>query len=722
MARSKGNLDCETKGPFDVMFGSYEVGRFRVPYMICTLSADECDSHLNLASEDAELTLASGKVEELFQRDIDHERVAQMADQYLSAGNASQRPPFFNSITIALLYRGAGKDIAPTKSQHDDHPHQLECGPALVRWYQSHSEEPGIPRPGSFGTLYWNKYGVKAVAIDGQHRLAALQLLAQRNPAAAKKIRVSLIVLLLDEKFGVKADGKSQIELMRSLFIDLNKHAQRVSRARQLLLDDSEPLAVSLRATIGPELRFQATQVKDENLPIGSAGEFSAKLPLSLVDWHGEQRAKVDTGPYVVSVLGLEWALEQLCKSKRFGNRMVDLAPLSENAELLNGTPQQAKEYFIGVREKLASWLRATPEIDKGIRQAESNRVSFHPDSDTVRIMGESIAATWGPAITKLICTAAPYRRLVDHAITHSLLNGQFSAWYQASYALDNAAPPAIPALEESKQRLEQQMDAAEPGKSQKFRDRLDFINHEVKSIPDKGASGKLETEPHLLFSLTGQRAMFLALRQAFDAAEATEMSAQALADEWELPRPSSDPAAAVFIARSIGNSISHWDEQLERRFFAKSARVEKLQGAELKDMPTQFWRGSLLKRESLDAIDFTTIAAERTARTLRFLWAVWQYRQCNPAAKPDCIEAWMKSGKSDNLRALDESATGAHLKKSLLSYVGLDQYGQSSHDTNKYPLAFLAKYPIHNEEPLSAKLFPNFAWTRIRWAWGIAK
>jgi hypothetical protein len=232
---------------------------------------------------------------------------------------------------------------------------------------------------------------------------------------------------------------------------------------------------------------------------------------------------------------------------------------------------------------------------------------------------------------------------------------------------------------------------------------------------------GEVGSEPHLLFSLTGQRALFLSLRQIFDASGAPEMSAQKLAQELRLDKPRGEPASASFVAHSLGEAVSHWDTQLQGRFFAKSARTEKISEPVLREMPTQFWRGSLLKRESLEAIDFSNIAAERTSRTITFLWSLWVHRRCHENSSPNPIREWTTSGNADALRRLDETATGAHLKKALLGFVGLDRLERDGHDANKFPLAFLAKLPIHDEEPLPTALFPKFAWSRIKWAWEMA-
>lgn len=721
MPRATANQDLETIGPVDVLFGCYEVGRYRIPYMLCTMSAEDCRRNLDLASEDPELTLASGKVEELFQRDIDHERVAHMARHYLSANNAAQRPPFFNSLTVALLYKGRGAEVSPKKQEGDPYQREVACGPVLVRWDDPCPDRPTLPRAGSFGNLYWNRRGVRAVAIDGQHRLAALQQVARVAPAEAARIRASVIVLLLDSKFGVQADDKSQIELMRSLFIDLNKHAQKVVRARQLLLDDSDPLAVALRSAIGQELQFAPTGRFEHGLPIGKSGEFEDRLPLSLVDWHGEQRAKVDSGPYAISILGLEWALSHLCRSKRFGDRVVDLSVLYENAEQLGGPQPKPDEYYSEVRQKLKSWIDAMPSLDHEIDLAQSKVIPFYPRGDTVCEMGEQIASTWSPAITRLICAAAPYRRLVDYAVDNHLLDGDFSNWYQAVHAEETAAPIAKSALTKNLESLESQLKLLDEGKLVKFRRHRTHIDSRIKAVVGSTADSEVGSEPHLLFSLTGQRAMFASLRRMFDFSAADELSADKLARELSQECPKGESAVAAFMASSLGAAISHWDTKLGGRFFAKSARSEKSSEQVLKDMPTQFWRGSLLKRESLDTIDFTAVASERTARTLTFLWALWAHRKCNPGASANPIREWTKSQSTDKLRELEATTTGRYLHKALVGFVGLDRYGKDNHESNKFPLAFLAKLPIHEEQPLPTNLFPKFAWSRIEWAWKMA-
>src|SRR5690606_14325219 len=113
------------------------------------------------------------------------------------------------------------------------------------------------------------------------------------NPGIrSQNSRVPVILLLFDERVGFAApEERPTVELLRGLFIDLNKNAQTVSRARQILLDDRDPHAVCVRRLVGSQLREDLNEL----------GGSEPRLPLALVDWHREQ-AKFDDGPYLSTV------------------------------------------------------------------------------------------------------------------------------------------------------------------------------------------------------------------------------------------------------------------------------------------------------------------------------------------------------------------------------------------------------------------------------------
>src|SRR5205085_12695983 len=139
-----------------------------------------------------------------------------------------------------------------------------------------------------------------------------------------EKASVSVIFLVLDSAFGFRDPGGSQVDqlkAMRSLFTDLNKHAVPVTRARNLLLDDHDPSALFVRSLFSRHLKTDLkVKAKEEGLyglPVGTEGELRDILPLSLVDWHGENRSKIDKGPYVASVLSLDWIVQKIIGNRR---------------------------------------------------------------------------------------------------------------------------------------------------------------------------------------------------------------------------------------------------------------------------------------------------------------------------------------------------------------------------------------------------------------------
>ena len=150
MAKGTSDVLLESTSPIDAVFGAYDLGRFRIPYLSCVLTVQQCTDYLSLAGDDPAFTLANGKVEELFQRDIDEERVAEMAKQYLNPDVAT-RPAFFNSLTVALLVKDANESSAPLKLPQDVNNFSKDYGPIRVSWEREGTDQ--LPKLGSFGGI-----------------------------------------------------------------------------------------------------------------------------------------------------------------------------------------------------------------------------------------------------------------------------------------------------------------------------------------------------------------------------------------------------------------------------------------------------------------------------------------------------------------------------------------------------------------------------------------
>lgn len=712
MAKGTSDVLLESTSPIDAVFGAYDLGRFRIPYLSCVLTVQQCTDYLSLAGDDPAFTLANGKVEELFQRDIDEERVAEMAKQYLNPDVAT-RPAFFNSLTVALLVKDANESSAPLKLPQDVNNFSKDYGPIRVSWEREGTDQ--LPKLGSFGCIYWNKLGAHAVAIDGQHRLAALKRLGSQNNLRAKKLGVSIIFLVLDERFGVRADKKPPVELMRQLFIDLNKHAQKVSRARQLLLDDLDPMAIALRRTLGPELNYEAAAVGGD-LPIGKNGEFSTCLPLELVDWHGEQRAKVDSGPYATSVLALEWAIVCLCESKRVTHKV--LPPSSFYAESFTASDTEEggdeRDYYAKVKQLLKEWLKHIPSLAQEIELAKTNDFPFSLSAASLLTMGKLIHAQWGEALTCLFSRAGPYHRLAKYRVKNNLLNAKFGTWYQADQAAAAAVPAAKKALQSRLDGIKAELaNSDEHGLILRFGNCVKEIQNEIKAVSTR----EREPESHLLFFLTGQRSMVLALRWLFDIGMESAAGAKKLAAALGRPMPTTLGEEATFFATALSEAINHWDSVDGGIVFTKAVRCMKCGR-----FPPNFWQGSILKRESSESVDFSGIAAERGARVLYLLAAAWMYRKLELPDPTRAIHQWCKTGQSVQLLTLENSPAGRHLKRALINTAGFDQFGSPGHEANKFPFVFLSKMKLGDDADYTADEHRALVQNRVDWIWKHAK
>lgn len=719
MAKSISDQLLEQTSPLDAIIGMYDLVRFQIPYLACVLNGRQCEQYLHLVSDDPQFTLANGRVEELFQREIDEERVTEMARQYLNAETAN-RPAFFNSITVALIPR-SGDYPPPDRLKNDEEQYKFSktFGPVRVSWDRENPGDKGRPPCGATACLYWNKLGVRAVAIDGQHRLAAIKRRAASDDRFAQSLGVSIIFLVLDDAFGVKSD-KPRVELVRQLFIDLNKHAQKVSRARQLLLDDMDPIAIALRKMVGPELKFEKKSDGVGDLPIGTNGEFQDCLPLELVDWHGEQKAKVDRGPYATSILALEWAISSLCTSKAFGKRMptsaavfVEMVSRDEEGEDA-GSSDYAK-----IRRFLKGWEKVVPELAGELDAAEDQEISYVPSSMVLKSMGAHAYEYWGRGLVYLLTRCGPYRRLADYRVSRGLLSAEFGGWHQVDSAFAAAAPASKNELKRKRDVLEARLkDDCGQDVVVGFKKSLDHINSKIKSVSSNGA----EPEPSLLFFLTGQRALVLSLGMCVDVGDSDPSgSAAKIAEMFGWPRPASQSDKVVVFSKVIAEAIGYWEQKEKGYMFTKSVRCSKVAR-----FPQTFWQGSILKRETPEAVDFSGIAAGRGARLICLMTALWLHcvigRHCCKQVL-NMITEWAVNlrGGSTALDGLEATPSGRHLKKALLSAAGLHVSGSSAYEANKFPFRFLSKMTLSDDPEYNAELdLPKLVVGRCKWLLGM--
>lgn len=427
MARSRPTHDRIDKTPnFDFLFGLSGCGQFIVPYFQVTMSLKEAAQQLRLVNEMPGSASMKLSIEELFQRDINWTRVLRKIVPYLRNASA---PQFFNSLTIALLpvkdnaltSYGAAEGWAPPELAHTDGFTATKAfGPITCGyWSEWVSHTHGSAHTGQ---LAWNKDQVCGVAIDGQHRLAAIKTLIEEGSAQADST-VPVLLLVLHPALGYRepAAHASLIDTLRKLFIDLNKHARTVSRARQILLDDRDPASLCVRAVVGNELCEGHHELTAD----------PPTLPLTLVDWHSEQ-AKFDDGPYLTTILGLDWIVATLLAVKPFENPLG----FDESEKLIDRLERKLAIDLSEARQRLTDCRRY--ERPFGFREE---------GPDELARIEDGFRRQWAKALMTLLTEFKPYRELVSARDTAESLTPDFGNWY-AGKANTEGAGPGSPAVQ----------------------------------------------------------------------------------------------------------------------------------------------------------------------------------------------------------------------------------------------------------------------------------
>lgn len=387
--------------------GSVSLWSYSIPFFTTNVPLQFAERYFKLFEELPQADTGEWSLEELFQRDIAWDRVDNEILGYL---NSQTRPQFFNALTVALMPSrtdSLGGDFGPAVPipalSEDGLGKPLGLGGIQLHYYGSDSDVKS-----GAGKLRWATERVDAVAVDGQHRLAAIK----RFVKEAKRERwsdasVPVIFLIADERVGFKtphADGDASrtVSALRSVFIDLNKNARSVSPSRTILLDDLSIVSVATRSVIGRTLG----DVEDMH-----------RIPLSLVDWMTD-RNKIEDGPFLTTVTLLHEAIGQLLN-------VPDLQ-LDEDdnsvARVANWLDQVLPIDDAAAREEIMGQVRSCARLQ--------TRLSWMPSQ--IKILVQSFETHWRPHFRTLLREYGPYSAVWSYAEEKGLLGPQFVNLYVA--------------------------------------------------------------------------------------------------------------------------------------------------------------------------------------------------------------------------------------------------------------------------------------------------
>ncbi len=586
---------------FDFIFGRYSHSQLHVPYFQVSMSFDDIARYLVLVTEMPGASSMNWRIEELFQRDIDWRRVERKIVPYLKQ---QEEPHFFNSLTIALLpfHGDTVGDFSASKGwhapelenqQHFPADRVRRFGPVTCGYWGGWSDP--IEDNARLGQICWNTNEVCAVAIDGQHRLAAIKELGQAGTSSS----VPVILIVLHPDLGFPRSGRqSVIDTLRRLFIDLNKHAQTVSRARQILLDDRDPVSICVRAIIGDQL-VEGKAELEETLP---------RLPLSLVDWHTE-RALFGDGPYLATILGMDWAVSKILAIRPFEDPMAH-----DEIDRLIGR----LEKNLGLDLEMAR--QRLKECDRHKRP-----FSFVEEPvDELRQIADGFRSEWSKPVTTLLTQMVPYRKLIDVRATYGTLSPEFCNWFALKASAESAkgAAKATALLLKYENELANRLQNPIAG--------TDLFNSvtECEKVKDRYP---------LAFAVVFHRALFLAF-VAYT--KVTRQIVAVLGDEdaIEIDAPAEE------VDEEAGTVVSLQEERASRLVEALNTLIVKEPGFlepgfefpcdEENETFDRFWLCSF--QDPQGPIDFTQGAAVRASDLLLLVGHFWIYHKIEGLGQGD--------------------------------------------------------------------------------------
>jgi DNA-sulfur modification-associated len=377
------------KDPFtQTLRGTF--GRFKtasshdVRYLLTSIPINEL-SELSTAS--ALFTKDAIKFDELIQRDIDQNRVVRIANDYLvgSANKVVFFPPLLACIVLMdasgsmqrryedyeeTIDTATGSRVLKAVWDKDGFELQLALGTKLDADRKITLEGGKEEWFHDAGQIRLNPKRAKLVVLDGQHRLEALRLV-KNGPHQAILQGIEVPVCLIFTPKATAGSAEDMIEDFRELFVRVNEEAKRVSGHFLILLQDDSYTAAAIRA-LAEAWRLNTTQ---------------GYSLLHLLEWNQrvEEQTRKRTRPFSITTIGI---IHDTLSDHLF-------------------------------KEQLASTVLRLDDVSPDFEAADAN-FNYADLGDQTNghaidsIVSKQISAHVVPALSILLLTPAPYRRLQD--------------------------------------------------------------------------------------------------------------------------------------------------------------------------------------------------------------------------------------------------------------------------------------------------------------------
>jgi len=402
--------------PFLTLVGSYGLSATRLVYYISSMRLRDLGTYLSIV-EDLPTDLTTGwRLQELYQREIDWKRVKNdIVKEYLNAANKLK---FFNALTVALLPRQ--KDGALLSSFTTDagteSPWPSEVPTAGFTRQQIGAVELYPHTTASFAFIRWDAERAIAAVIDGQHRVAALREYANAPLTSVQlDTQIPVIFLLLDARGGTDLDkiavaqgpDNKILHVVRELFIDLNKHAVEVSRARQILMDDRDISSIGLRGLLAE--RAAEYNPKDRRIPLG------------VVDWQSD-KAKFEKGPFITTVVLLQICLEDML-ALQIPKDPIDSDHIDNYVQSVEDA--LGIDALIGSVQAFKGLTPLKKYVESEFKQQQRPLTGL--PTAYLTVADYAFAQKWKPYIERVFLDFRPYKAVLERAYALGALDGEWA-------------------------------------------------------------------------------------------------------------------------------------------------------------------------------------------------------------------------------------------------------------------------------------------------------
>ncbi len=366
-------------------------------------------------------------ISKIIQREIDSERVKNIEEGYI---RSSRKVKYFPPIVVAILPKE--NDQLADAFCYDEDTESVDSAKRKIfeksifqtinsEFYsnvflkaKNCAEASGLYvlelfSNSNYFTLSWDTEKYFAIAIDGQHRMSAL-IESYKNDKSIANYKQDVIFLDLSIK-SKHEPSLTPVNIVRSIFIDINKNPRQVNRSRQILMDDMDTTALLVQ-----------TIVNDDDEDGTRVGKY---LQPQIIDWYSEDQ-KFEL-PYCTSIINL-WEIfnsellsgvllsslddfKNVKKVTAWKDQIDNLFKVDSYIEEIQSfnTITKISESFKIFKQRIASDGDATEE---GTEDNEFEYFNF--DYDVLRVIAYSFEKTFTSSIVKFFNDNSLYKNLIN--------------------------------------------------------------------------------------------------------------------------------------------------------------------------------------------------------------------------------------------------------------------------------------------------------------------